>query len=189
MLKIAAAIHYNFLIISSFCELASTSLPIYPQVFEQTTWWKITCFCWWQGSWPESGWCNRISLCQPRNGLQEVLINGKQRVDLPLTPLVYVTKDEREEASHLKNMKKADLDKRIESLYPNYQMNQQSYFIRNSYITSKRSWHPPRKKSLLPPVNRLSSQQNYLMYRIRKIQKQMNDFHKFSLLFIFNSEQ
>ena len=120
---------------------------------------------------------------------KEVLINGKQRVDLPLTPLVYVTKDEREEASHLKNMKKADLDKRIESLYPNYQMNQQSYFIRNSYITSKRSWHPPRKKSLLPPVNRLSSQQNYLMYRIRKIQKQMNDFHKFCLLFIFNSEQ
>lgn len=116
MLKIAAAIHYNFLIISSFCELASTPLPIYPQVFEQTIWWKITCFCWWQGSWPESGWCNRISLCQPRNGLQEALINGKQRVDLPLTPLVYVTKDEREEASHLKNMKKVDLDKRIEKL-------------------------------------------------------------------------
>lgn len=45
-----------------------------------------------------------------------MLINGKQRVDLPLTPLVYVTKDEREEASHLTNMKKADLDKRIEKL-------------------------------------------------------------------------
>lgn len=47
---------------------------------------------------------------------KEVLINGKQRVDLPLTPLVHVTKDEKEEASHLKNMKKADLDKRIEKL-------------------------------------------------------------------------
>ena len=44
---------------------------------------------------------------------EEVLLNGRQRADLPLTRL-FVTKEERETASQLKNLKKADLVKRIE---------------------------------------------------------------------------
>ena len=51
----------------------------------------------------------------PEMVFEEVLVNGKARVDLPLTPM-YVTKEDREEASQLKNMKKADLVKRIEDL-------------------------------------------------------------------------
>ena len=46
---------------------------------------------------------------------EEVFINGKQRVDLPLTTL-YVTQEEAEAASQLTNIKKADLVKMIENL-------------------------------------------------------------------------
>ena len=44
-----------------------------------------------------------------------VFLHGKQRVDLPLKTL-YVTSQERESASELKNIKKADLVKMIEEL-------------------------------------------------------------------------
>lgn len=46
---------------------------------------------------------------------EEVPVHGKARVGLPLIPL-YVTKEDREEAPQLKNMKKVDLVKRIEDL-------------------------------------------------------------------------
>jgi len=46
---------------------------------------------------------------------EEVLIKGSQRADLPLTTL-YVTQEEREAASQLANIKKADLVKMIEDL-------------------------------------------------------------------------
>ena len=46
---------------------------------------------------------------------EEVLINGKPRADLPLTTL-YVTQEEREAASQLTNIKKADLVKMAENL-------------------------------------------------------------------------
>ena len=46
---------------------------------------------------------------------EEVLINGKPRADLPLTTL-YVTQEEREAASQLTNIKKADLVKMAEDL-------------------------------------------------------------------------
>ena len=46
---------------------------------------------------------------------EEVFINGKPRADLPLTTL-YVTQEEREAASQLTNIKKADLVKMAENL-------------------------------------------------------------------------
>ncbi len=46
---------------------------------------------------------------------EEVFVNGKQRADLPLTTL-YVTQEEKEAASQLINIKKADLVKMIENL-------------------------------------------------------------------------
>lgn len=46
---------------------------------------------------------------------EEVLINGKPRADLPLTTL-YVTQEEKEAASQLTNIKKADLVKMAEDL-------------------------------------------------------------------------
>jgi len=100
---------------------------------------------------------------------KEVLFNGKQREDLPLTPL-HVTKGEREVASQLKNMKKADLVKRIENLVSKFSDQSTIRFYTEQLGKTKRSWHPPRKKSLLPSVKRLSSKKNYSTYRIRKTQ-------------------
>jgi len=105
---------------------------------------------------------------------KEVLFNGKQREDLPLTPL-HVTKGEREVASQLKNMKKADLVKRIENLVSKFSDESAIRFYTEQLGNIQKKLASTKKEIIIALCEEIEQQEELLNVQNQENTKQMND--------------
>ena len=92
---------------------------------------------------------------------KEVFMNGKQRADLPLTPL-YVTKEEREVASQLKNMKKADLVKRIENIVSKFSDESAMKFYKEQLSNIQKKLASTKKEVIIALCEEVEQQEELL---------------------------
>lgn len=105
---------------------------------------------------------------------KEVLFNGKQREDLPLTPL-HVTKGEMEVASQLKNMKKADLVKRIENLVSKFSDESAIRFYMEQLGNIQKKLASTKKEIIIALCEEIEQQEELLNVQNQENTKQMND--------------
>ncbi|XP_020621726.1 uncharacterized protein LOC110059375 [Orbicella faveolata] len=159
---------------SSIYKLPLTPLPIYPQYLSRPFDEKSHASVDSKALDPSLVDVTEVAPANREMVFKEVLINGKQRVDLPLTPL-YVTKGEREVASQLKNMKKADLVKRFENLVSKFSDESAIRFYTEQLGNIQKKLASTKKEIIIASVKRLSSKKNYSTCRIRKPQQQIND--------------